>query len=53
MLARSGWNSILTSLADSNITGTKNTYCCMYSVKTADVEQHICPKHAQFFIKNT
>ena len=28
--------SILTSLADGNITSMTNTYCCEYSIKTPD-----------------
>jgi len=52
MLARSGWCSILTLLAGSNITSMKNTYCCIYSVETPDDEQQICPKHVEFFNKN-
>jgi len=38
LLVRPGWNlsSILTSLADANITTRTNTYCCEYSIKTPD-----------------
>jgi len=36
LLAMSGWSSILTSLADGNITGMTNTYCCEYRIKTPD-----------------
>ena len=35
-----------------DITNMKNTYCCIYSVETPDDGQQICPKHAEFFIKN-
>jgi len=35
LLARSGWNSILTLLTD-NITIMTNTNCCEYSIKTPD-----------------
>jgi hypothetical protein len=34
LLARSGW----TSLAEVNITSMKNTYCCVYSVETPDLD---------------
>jgi hypothetical protein len=36
VLVRSGWNlsSILTSLADANITSMTNNCCCEYSLKT-------------------
>jgi hypothetical protein len=38
LLARSRWNlsSILTSLADANITSMANTICCEYSIMTPD-----------------
>jgi len=36
LLARSGWNSILTSLADSQHNCVTNTYCCVYSVEAPD-----------------
>ena len=34
-----------------NVTSMTNTYCCLYSVETADDGQWICPKLVVFFIK--
>ena len=42
LLARSGWNSIITSLAGSQ--HNYHTYCCENSIKTP-------AKHVEFFIK--
>jgi len=29
------------------------TYCCVYSTKTPDGGQKTCPKHVEFYSKNT
>jgi len=51
LLARWGWSSIMTSLADRQHNSMTNSSCCEYTIKTPDDGQYICPKHLEFFNK--